>query len=92
MGNAEERILAVLVPDNMTPSWGGALTSFEIAEITGLHINTVRRTLRRLNIAGRVCAYSPRKWDRGDGYTGRTWVWYSGQHEPWRRSGLASPA
>ena len=59
--------------------WGGGKTSFGLVNDTGLHINTIRRVLRRLNKERKVYACAPRKQWRTDGKTGLTYVWFIGQ-------------
>jgi len=57
-------------------AWVGGKTSFDLAEETGFHISTVRKTLRVLGKEGLAYAYAPRAYHRLDGKTANTLVWF----------------
>lgn len=56
--------------------WHGGQTSFDLALSTGIHIRTIRRVLRKMMFDGKVEACAPHKFDRLDGRTAATLLWY----------------
>jgi hypothetical protein len=56
--------------------WNGGLTSFDIAQRTGKNLRTIQSTLRSLYFAGMAESCAPRKFDRLDGRTASTLVWF----------------
>lgn len=70
-------LLTILSMNTRGPvGWAGGLASFDVAERLDVPITTVRYHLRRMSDQGIVTAFAPRWYQRLDGRTANTLVWF----------------
>lgn len=73
---AEEKVLGLLQPQKFAGEYYGGLTADEIANSTGLKVNSVRVILKRLQAVGKAA-----KWVGIGSYESKNW-WYSELWKP----------